>query len=127
MELNVLTTLGDLDDAIAGSERRPLLLLKHSLTCGTSAYACEEVETFLAEPPGSVEACIVHVQTGRAISNAIANRFGIRHESPQLLLICSGQVVWHASHYRITQREIATAVKRHLASVSLASTAAATP
>lgn len=115
MDLRVLTTPGDLDAAIAGSAGRPLLLFKHSLTCGTSAYAHEEVEAFLAQPSGSVDACAVHVQTGRAVSNAIAERFGIRHESPQLLLIVEGRVVWHASHHRITRREIAGAMDRHCA------------
>jgi bacillithiol system protein YtxJ len=111
----VLTTPDDLDTAVAGSKTRPLLLLKHSLTCGTSAYAHEEFEDFLVEPERQVNACVVHVQTARAISDAIAERFGIRHESPQLLLIANGQVVWQASHYRITRREIAAALTRHVA------------
>jgi bacillithiol system protein YtxJ len=115
MKLTVLSTLDGLESALSGSGGRPLLLLKHSLTCGTSAYAHEEVEDFLSEPGLPVDACVVHVQTGRAVSNAIAERFGIRHESPQLLLIANGQVVWQASHHRITRREIAAALKRHVA------------
>ena len=113
--LTVLSTLEDLDTAIAGSASRPLLMLKHSLTCGTSAYAHEEFEEVLSEPGPPVDACVVHVQPGRAVSNAIAERFGIRHESPQLLLISNGQVVWHASHHRITRREIAAALARYVA------------
>jgi len=112
MKLTVLSTLDGLESALSGSSGRPLLLLKHSLTCGTSAYAHEEFEDFLAEPGPPVDACVVHVQSGRAVSNAIAERFGIRHESPQLLLISNGQVVWHASHHRITRREIAAALAR---------------
>ena len=115
MKLTVLSTLDGLESALSGSSGRPLLLLKHSLTCGTSAYAHEEFEDFLSEPGLPVDACVVHVQTGRAMSDAIAERFGIRHESPQLLLIANGQVVWQASHYSITRREIAAALKRHVA------------
>jgi len=113
MPLTVLSTLDGLEAALSGSNGRPLLLLKHSLTCGTSAYAHAEVEGFLSEPGLPADACVVHVQTGRAISDAIAERFGLRHESPQLLLITHGQVVWHASHRRITRREIAAALGRH--------------
>jgi bacillithiol system protein YtxJ len=112
--LLLLTTLEDLDAAVAASEGRPLLLFKHSLTCGASAHAREEVEAFLSAPAPPADAWVVHVQTGRAISSAIADRFGIRHESPQVLLISKGKVVWHASHYGITRREIAAAVERHL-------------
>ena len=115
MGLSVLSTLDDLAAAVAGSGDRPLILLKHSLTCGASAFALEIVEDFLAQPPCPITACVVHVQTGRALSDAIADRFGIRHESPQLLLISNGEVVWHASHYRITRREIAAALDRHVA------------
>jgi bacillithiol system protein YtxJ len=115
MKLTVLSTLDGLDSALSGSSGRPLLLLKHSLTCGTSAYAHEEFEDFLSEPGLQVDACVVHVQTGRAISDAIAERFGIRHESPQLLLISNEQLVWHASHYRIRRRDIAAALDRHVA------------
>jgi bacillithiol system protein YtxJ len=115
MPLKVLSTLDGLEAALSGSSGRPLLLLTHSLTCGTSAYAFEEVEDFLSEPDLRAEACVVHVQTGRAIAVAIAERFGIRHESPQLLLISMGQVVWHASHHRITRRAIADALERHVA------------
>jgi bacillithiol system protein YtxJ len=118
MPLTVLRTLDGFESALAGSSGRPLLLLKHSLTCGTSAYAHEEVEDFLSAPGFPGDACVVHVQTGRAISDAIAKRFGIRHESPQLLLISNGQVVWQASHHRITRREIAAALDRHVAAPS---------
>ena len=114
MTLTVLSTLDGLESALSGSGGRPLLLLKHSLTCGTSACAHEELEDFLSEAGAAVDARVVHVQSGRAVSNAIAERFGIRHESPQLLLISDGQVVWHASHHRITRREIAAALARYV-------------
>jgi bacillithiol system protein YtxJ len=115
MGLTLLSTIEDLDAAVAASAGRPLFLLKHSLTCGASAYAHETVEDFLAQPPCPITACVVHVQTARAVSDAIADRFGIRHESPQLLLISNGNVVWHGSHHRIARREIAAALDRHLA------------
>jgi len=113
MPLMELSTLDDFEAAVAGSTDRPLLLFKHSVTCGTSAYAREEVEEFLLGSALAVDARSVRVQTERAISNAIADRFGIRHESPQLFLVVEGRVVWHASHHRITRREIAAAVQRH--------------
>jgi len=34
----------------------------------------------------------------------------VRHESPQVLILKEGRVVWHASHYGVT----ATAVAREL-------------
>jgi bacillithiol system protein YtxJ len=43
---------------------------------------------------------IVTVQTHRDISNAVTARLGVRHETPQALLIQDGRVVWSASHFR---------------------------
>ena len=124
MGLRTLTTPNDLDAAIAASADRPLLLFKHSLTCGTSAFALEQIEEFLSEPAWPVDASVVHVPTGRALSNAIAEHFGIRHETPQALLIRNGQIVWHASHYRITRREMTAALERcHASAVSDSTTA----
>ena len=108
--LKELTTLDDLDAAMAVSSTQPILIYKHSLTCGTSGVAYEEVVDLVegSMVPGS--AYIVKVQTGRAVSNAIEDRTGIRHESPQVLLILEGRVVWHASHFRVTARAISAAL-----------------
>jgi bacillithiol system protein YtxJ len=105
-----LRTLDDLDAAIAGSSTRPALVFKHSTTCGTSAYAHEEVESLLEEPDLRAEVYIVDVRAARPVSTAIAERSGIRHESPQALLFVNGQVVWHASHFRLTRDTLAAAI-----------------
>ena len=43
---------------------------------------------------------LIVVQHARPVSNAVVERFGVRHESPQALLLRDGRVVWHASHWR---------------------------
>lgn len=47
----------------------------------------------------------------RAISNLIARRFGIIHQSPQLILIYQGQAVYNQSHHRISVRALRDALK----------------
>ena len=37
----------------------------------------------------------------RNISNEIASRFGVQHQSPQIILICDGKAVYNASHESI--------------------------
>ena len=110
----LLTSVAELEPAVAGSFTRPVLFFKHSLTCGTSAWALEELEALLDGPSIPADACVVHVQTSRALSEAIASRFGIRHESPQALLVRNGAVVWHSSHHRLSQAEMAGALQRHV-------------
>ena len=54
---------------------------------------------------------LVTVQTHREVSTAISTRLGIRHETPQALLIMDGRVVWSASHFRVTADAIAKAIQ----------------
>jgi bacillithiol system protein YtxJ len=108
--VRLLDTLDDLDAAVAGSSARPLVVLKHSLTCGTSARALAQVESADSDPSLGADVVVVHVQDARAVSNAIAERFGVRHESPQVLVIYDGRAVWHASHWRVTAAAIVDAV-----------------
>jgi thioredoxin 1 len=107
-----LETEADLDRALAASHSHPILLYKHSRTCGSSGYAAEEIATWLdAAAPTPIAVHTVRIQAARPVSQAIASRFGVRHESPQVLLISEGTVRWHASHFSITADAIDAAVR----------------
>jgi len=54
------------------------------------------------------------VQTHRDVSNAVSARLGVRHETPQALLVRGGQVVWSASHFRVNAEELGKAVRANL-------------
>jgi thioredoxin 1 len=53
---------------------------------------------------------IVILQTDRPVSDAIAERTGIRHESPQAFVLKGGKSIYHASHYDITADDISAAL-----------------
>lgn len=53
---------------------------------------------------------IVRVIEERPISLALADRVGVKHESPQALLIKDGQALWHDSHRAITTDALISAV-----------------
>jgi len=86
-----------------------LLLLKHSPRCGVSRWALAEVERLEREGDAAPIA-IVDVVADRALSRALADRTGVRHQSPQLLYLERGVVRWHLSHGEITTE----AVRRRL-------------
>jgi bacillithiol system protein YtxJ len=111
-KLRRLTSASDLDTVIADSAQRPVLIFKHSLTCGVSAEALEHVEDYVDSNPGPVDAWIVAVQLNREVSSAAATRLGIRHETPQVLVVQNGGVMWHASHYRVTRAAVSAAMER---------------
>ena len=111
--LIVLDNVDALDSIIAASEERLVLLFKHSVTCGTSAQAHDELVAHLSEDPHTTQYAIVTVQTHRDVSDAIETHFNVRHETPQVLLIQEGRVVWEASHFGVTADSINDAIERY--------------
>jgi bacillithiol system protein YtxJ len=97
-----LDTLDKLQAAIEESRIRPVLLFKHSTTCGISSGVFREVSMV------DSDINIVVVQTDRHVSNEIERRIGIKHQSPQAIVLKDGEAVYHASHYDITADDINT-------------------
>jgi bacillithiol system protein YtxJ len=110
--LTTLQGIDELDRVVAESRRRPLLLFKHSYSCGVSAEALDELLTHLDDKRGDAHYAIVTVQTHREVSNAITEKFGVRHETPQALLVRDGEVVWSASHFHVNAVELKKALKQ---------------
>jgi bacillithiol system protein YtxJ len=97
-----LYDVAQLDAAIAESRERPVLLFKHSRHCGISCEALDELHAHIERAAGQATYKMITVQTHRPLSDAAATRLGVRHETPQALLLRDGKVVWNASHFSIT-------------------------
>jgi bacillithiol system protein YtxJ len=95
-----LDTLGKLEAAIEESRFRPVLLFKHSTNCGISSGVFRDVSAI------DTDINLIIVQTDHDISNEIERRTGIKHESPQAIVLKDGEAVYHASHYDITIESI---------------------
>ena len=93
-------SLDALDRLFEDSFQRPVVLLKHSTTCGISSGVFREVSQVAADVN------VVVIQTHRDLSNSISSRTGVRHESPQAMVLIDGKVVYHASHYDIEAVQI---------------------
>ena len=107
MKLMPLADVQSLDAAIAESRERPVLLFKHSRYCGVSCEALDELQTHIdSRLEGDVAYRMVTVQTHRPVSDEIAQRLGLRHETPQAILLRDGKVIWNASHFRITANQL---------------------
>lgn len=110
--LRTLSTTAELDLALEQSSVRPVVIFKHSPTCGISAQAFESISDWLAAAAPAADFFVLPVRTSRALSTELAQKFGIRHESPQALVIDQGEVVWHGSHFRATAGSIAAALDK---------------
>lgn len=110
--LTPLTDVSSLDAAIAESRQRPVLLFKHSRFCGVSCEALDELQSHIEGAPVDVAYHVITVQTDRPVSDAVAQRLGLRHETPQAILLRDGKVVWNASHFRITASQLDQALPK---------------
>lgn len=95
-------------DELLGKEEE-FFLLKHSLTCPISHAAYQEYEKF-SESNENIPAYFLAVQDSRSLSNEIAEKCQIKHESPQVILFSNGQPKWNASHWKITKKSLASAL-----------------
>jgi len=97
-------TAEDFRDLLELSHERPVLLFKHSTRCPTSAFAHHEFQSYASEAAArGVECAQVLVVESRAVSTEIASALGVRHESPQAILIRNGEAIWHDSHGALTE------------------------
>lgn len=77
------------------------ILYKHSPRCPMSWSAKRQVGRFVEEKP-EIPVYIIDVVQHRALSQRVAELLGVKHESPQAILLRFGEVVEHASHGRLT-------------------------
>src|SRR6478672_11368017 len=90
----ILSTAAGLDDALVESSERPVVLLKHSVWCGLSQRVIKGALRDLEAWAQQIGCRIVIVQKRRNLSDAIADRLGVAHETPQMLIIRNGRVTW---------------------------------
>jgi bacillithiol system protein YtxJ len=93
------------DELAKLSKDQPVVIFKHSLTCPISAAAYDQMEKV------DERVALIEIQRARDLSNQIEQRLGVRHESPQVIVLRNGQVVWNASHFKITKDAVTDAVK----------------
>jgi|SRR5687768_18462322 len=102
MKLKNLVDIAALDAAIAESADRPVVLFKHSRHCGISCEALDELHSHLEAAGADASYNLITVQSHRHVSDETAKRLGLRHETPQAIVLKDGRPVWNASHFRIT-------------------------
>jgi bacillithiol system protein YtxJ len=96
----------ELQSLFSLSHERAVVLFKHSLTCPISSAAYEEMENL----DGDVS--LIVVQRARDVAREVESLTGIRHESPQAIILRNGVAVWNASHWRIRRSDVEEAVRK---------------
>ena len=87
------------------SKEKPQVIFKHSTRCSVSRMALKQFENEF-DLADTVDAYFLDLLEYRNISNEIANRFQVQHQSPQLILIKEGKAFYNASHSAIDAVEL---------------------
>lgn len=103
-----ISSKDDLDKILAGasgSSQKFPLILKHSKRCVLSSMAKNRLERNIDD---RLQYYIIDVIANRAISNLLAEKTGVRHESPQMFLFSGTNLISVKSHMAIDSSEVIT-------------------
>lgn len=105
-----LTKLDQVDKLAELSFEKPVVVFKHSIRCGTSAMAKWQLEKDWDFREGELHFFYLDLIRFREVSNEIARRFGVIHQSPQIIVLHKGEVTYHTSHHMISVPGIRSAI-----------------
>jgi len=97
---NNLFATEQLDEINLLSETNPVLIFKHSTRCSISGMAKNRLELYWDTAVG-ITPFYLDILSLRNLSNEVASRYHVVHQSPQVLLITNGVCSYHASHNEI--------------------------
>lgn len=100
-----LKHMDQLDEVVALSNQKLAVIFKHSTRCIVSRTALKQFENEF-DLEHQIDAYFLDLLEHRDISNEIASRFGVYHQSPQLLLIKEGKSIYDVSHSDIDAGEL---------------------
>ncbi len=99
-----ITNMDALEHLVTESEQELTIVFKHDPHCGISAAAYRQ----MSQLSGAV--ALIDVAEHNDVAQELAARTGIKHESPQVIVLDHGKAIWSASLYEITSKAVARAV-----------------
>jgi bacillithiol system protein YtxJ len=94
-----------LDGLFSDSKQKTILVFKHSNACGVSARAYRELEKL------ERQVNLLEVQAVPDLSRELEGLTGVRHETPQVILLRDGKAVWNASHFDVNAASVSKALE----------------
>jgi bacillithiol system protein YtxJ len=110
MKWNNLTNTEQLEQIDRESEARAVLIYKHSTRCGISSTALGRIERrFREEDAEKLKPYFLDLLQYRELSQEVARRYNVGHESPQVLVIRNGKCIFTESHMGISYEALMSA------------------
>lgn len=99
---NALETLADLENALQVSFKQPVVLFKHSTRCGVSSHVSRSLAKNWNISEEVARPYFLDLIAHRDISQAIADKLEVWHQSPQVIVVQNGAAIYEASHNHIS-------------------------
>lgn len=104
-----LESAEDFEAALEASRGHRVAILKHSTTCPVSSLAKNRIDRALLDGSLGLPTYYLDLLRYRNVSNLIAERLAVRHESPQLIVVDDGAAVYSSTHLAIDPAAIPVA------------------
>lgn len=102
----VLKNIEQLNEINTISNERPVVLFKHSTRCSISRFALKRFDAEYDFTEEEMDWYLLDLLEYRDISNEIAVKYGVQHQSPQIIVIKSGKAIFTTSHDAIDAGEL---------------------
>lgn len=109
----VLDHIEQIATLLEHSHRVPVVIFKHSTRCGISLDVKERLETTW-QSDQKIDMYYLDLLAYRAVSNQIADKLGVMHQSPQIILLWQGKVLYHASHQAVSAANLLRNLEKNL-------------
>lgn len=106
IEWKKLSDLGQLNELTVLSFEKPVLIFKHSTRCSISRFALKQFENEYDFTNEELQPYFLDLLEYRSISNEVALRFDVFHQSPQILIIKEGKCIYDESHDNISAKNM---------------------
>jgi len=101
-----LTEISQLAEIGNASHQKTVFIFKHSTSCGISRMVLRNFESNYKFSADEADLYYLDLLSYRNISNEIAAKFQVLHQSPQILVIKNGNAIYHASHHSIHAEDL---------------------
>jgi len=88
------------------SQTKSVVLFKHSTRCSISRMALKQFDAEFNYPEEKIDWYLLDLLNHRDLSNEIASRYNVMHQSPQIIVIRNGKAVFNASHDSISTEDL---------------------
>lgn len=101
-----ITSIDQLDQVLASPSENAKVFFKHSTRCSISSMALRGFERTWETEGTGFELYFIDLIAHRDVSNAIAEKLKVTHQSPQAIVTRNGEVIYDASHHGIDAEKI---------------------